>query len=327
MNPSPNNDVGESYPLVTLAVSHGFVLVWMGNVKDKVARGQAPECDFHFQGEAARKMLKTLKIEEMGLLRQRLPVITKRIPGSYFRIAERKMKTEQLKNLVKSVIKEWQTNIVEEKVPGTVYLDDLGIKYSPDEKRVMQLAINTFTDGGHAAPDDENIVQFGRDFVLQCLKKGEKLLARNPKYAKDLVVVKALIPKLSKNPIKKEDSAEFKDGITNNMKAVNLGEVKNLSVPEKHQLRIALQTLKMNDAMVGVMGGMNKEEARAFLKSKGYSDQQIQKLEGGLNEMSTTGGVAGYMTPNAFTKNKKGSPRGIAAAKKYGKVVGEAPRV
>jgi hypothetical protein len=103
--------------------------------------------------------------------------------------------------------------------------------------------------------------------------------------------------------------------------------VRNLSVPEKHQLRIALQTLKMTDAGANIMGGMNKEEARAFLKRMGYSDQSIQRLEGGLNEMSTTGGVAGYMTPNAFTKNKKGSPRGIAAAKKYGKVVGEAPRV
>jgi hypothetical protein len=45
------------------------------------------------------------------------------------------------------------------------------------------------------------------------------------------------------------------------------------------------------------------------------------------NEQSCTGGVAGYMTPKAFTKNKKGSPRGIEAAKKYGTVVGEAPRV
>jgi hypothetical protein len=237
------------------------------------------------------------------------------------------MKPAQLKTLVKNVIKEWQASIAEEKVPGTVYLDDLGIKYSPDELKMMRMAINTFSKGGHPMPDDKTVGFFGRDFVLQCLNKGEKLLARNPKYAKDLAVVKALIPKISKNPIKKEDSADFKDGITNNMKAVNLEGVRNLSVPEKHQLRIALQTLKMTDAGANIMGGMNKEEARSFLKSKGYSDQQIQKLEGGLNEMSTTGGVAGYMTPNAFTKNKKGSPRGIAAAKKYGTVVGEAPRV
>lgn len=44
-------------------------------------------------------------------------------------------------------------------------------------------------------------------------------------------------------------------------------------------------------------------------------------LKDELHEMSATGGVAGYSTPFAFTKNKKGSPRGIKAAEKYGKVV------
>jgi hypothetical protein len=54
---------------------------------------------------------------------------------------------------------------------------------------------------------------------------------------------------------------------------------KELSVPEKHQEKIALKTLKMPDAMVGVMGGMTKEEAREFLKKIGYSNAQIAKLE------------------------------------------------
>ena len=45
------------------------------------------------------------------------------------------------------------------------------------------------------------------------------------------------------------------------------------------------------------------------------------ELNPSLEEMSATGGVAGYSTPFAFTKNKKGSPRGIKAAEKYGKVV------
>jgi hypothetical protein len=59
-------------------------------------------------------------------------------------------------------------------------------------------------------------------------------------------------------------------------------------------------------------------------------DELIKKLNSGYgvtSEESSTGGVAGYSTPNAFTKNKKGSAKGIEAAKKYGKVVGEAPRV
>jgi hypothetical protein len=36
----------------------------------------------------------------------------------------------------------------------------------------------------------------------------------------------------------------------------------DLTVAERHQLRIARDTLRMPDAMVGVMGGMDKETAR-----------------------------------------------------------------
>ena len=53
-----------------------------------------------------------------------------------------------------------------------------------------------------------------------------------------------------------------------------------LGVPDQHRKNIALKTLKMNDAMVGVMGGMNKDEARSYLKSIGYPDESIAKLEG-----------------------------------------------
>ncbi len=40
---------------------------------------------------------------------------------------------------------------------------------------------------------------------------------------------------------------------------------KNLSVLEKHQLRIARDTLKMSDIGARIMGGMSKEEARAVI--------------------------------------------------------------
>lgn len=43
-------------------------------------------------------------------------------------------------------------------------------------------------------------------------------------------------------------------------------EARELSVPEKHQLKIAKQTLNMPDAMVGVMGGPDKKEAREIVK-------------------------------------------------------------
>lgn len=41
---------------------------------------------------------------------------------------------------------------------------------------------------------------------------------------------------------------------------------KNLSVSEKHQLKIAKDTLKMHDAIAKVMGGPSKEEARNIIK-------------------------------------------------------------
>jgi hypothetical protein len=44
---------------------------------------------------------------------------------------------------------------------------------------------------------------------------------------------------------------------------------KQLSVFEKHQLKIARSTLKMPDPILGVMGGMNKAEAREIIKKLG----------------------------------------------------------
>lgn len=38
-----------------------------------------------------------------------------------------------------------------------------------------------------------------------------------------------------------------------------------LSVFEVHQLKIAKDTLKMSNAMVGVMGGMTKKEAKEIV--------------------------------------------------------------
>jgi len=39
-----------------------------------------------------------------------------------------------------------------------------------------------------------------------------------------------------------------------------------LSVFDKHQLKIARDTLKMNDVMAKILGGMTKEEAREVIK-------------------------------------------------------------
>lgn len=62
---------------------------------------------------------------------------------------------------------------------------------------------------------------------------------------------------------------------------------KTLSVPEQHQKTIAIKTLKMNDVMARMMGGMSKEEARKFLKGIGYTDQKIKDIEKGKSAAST----------------------------------------
>lgn len=40
---------------------------------------------------------------------------------------------------------------------------------------------------------------------------------------------------------------------------------KKLSVPERHQLKVARQTLKYHDIGARIMGGMTKDEARAVI--------------------------------------------------------------
>ncbi len=45
--------------------------------------------------------------------------------------------------------------------------------------------------------------------------------------------------------------------------------IMNGTVPQKHQLAIARKTVKMNNAMLGVMGGMSKQKAHEFLSAHG----------------------------------------------------------
>lgn len=42
--------------------------------------------------------------------------------------------------------------------------------------------------------------------------------------------------------------------------------MRKLTVSEKHQLAIAKSTLKMPDAMVEVLGGITKQDAKAIIK-------------------------------------------------------------
>lgn len=51
----------------------------------------------------------------------------------------------------------------------------------------------------------------------------------------------------------------------------------NLNTFQAHQKRIAIATLKMPDAMVGIMGGMNKEDAKNFLLSIGINPSRYEQ--------------------------------------------------
>lgn len=57
-----------------------------------------------------------------------------------------------------------------------------------------------------------------------------------------------------------------------------LNEINEEMEFDKHQKKIALDTLKMNKVMASVIGGMSHKEAIAFLRKKGYSDKKIKKL-------------------------------------------------
>jgi len=61
-------------------------------------------------------------------------------------------------------------------------------------------------------------------------------------------------------------------------KARELLESMNEGVPEKHQLKIALKTLKMNKVGASVMGGMDHKGAVKVLRKNGYSDDKIKGL-------------------------------------------------
>jgi hypothetical protein len=87
-------------------------------------------------------------------------------------------------------------------------------------------------------------------------------------------VVEILHPKGERNP-ECTMTAETAEHLAQNPgeELVIFGNPKRrLTIPEQHQAKIALQTLKMPDAMVGVMGGPTKKQARAFLRSIGVKN-------------------------------------------------------
>ena len=65
---------------------------------------------------------------------------------------------------------------------------------------------------------------------------------------------------------------------------------RELDVFEKHQLRIARDTLKMHDAAVAFMGGPSKDEAREIIKRLTSKEAGRDNYHGGLpNNIVTIG--------------------------------------
>ena len=170
--------------------------------------------------------------------------------------------------------------------------------------------------------------------------------------------LKLLIGSILKESISLKTDSEFKDGVTDTMAAVNMenSNVKTEWTPiDNGFYRISNEFAKKlsNGKLPGAAMERLVVAPKGFPSKSGFVwlaptkfEQKIVwsirdsigwKLEGGLavlstkennlSEESSTGGVGGYSTPFAFSKNKKGSTKGIEAAAKYGKIVGETPRV
>lgn len=61
---------------------------------------------------------------------------------------------------------------------------------------------------------------------------------------------------------------------------IHEGSMKKIADPfTYHQTQIAKKTLRMPDAMVGIMGGPNKEDSRKHLKKIGWTDKQLHDHE------------------------------------------------
>jgi len=97
-----------------------------------------------------------------------------------------------------------------------------------------------------------------------------------------------------------------------------------LTVPQRHQKNIAIKTLKMNDVFAKVMGGMTKEEAREFLKSIGWSDSRIRRLESSDKTARSREAAAGPYTlmQQLFADFKKGKLEDEEVLKSWGHGMG-----
>ena len=76
---------------------------------------------------------------------------------------------------------------------------------------------------------------------------------------------------------------------------------RKLSVPEQHQLKIAYKTLKMNPAMIGVMGGMSREEAVEVIKK--LTGKTVK--ESVVKKEASKDNIESFMVPSGYDVGDK----------------------
>lgn len=95
------------------------------------------------------------------------------------------------------------------------------------------------------------------------------------------------------------------------------------SVPERHQIKIARQTMKMSDAMARVMGGMDKATARVLLRKLGKNPRRRRRLRLGF-PIKTRRVKIGRAR---VTKRARRNPTGRSEREAWDQVEGYARRI
>lgn len=127
---------------------------------------------------------------------------------------------------------------------------------------------------------------------------------------------KAASPEVAKTAksIKKKDAKDFAS--TSHKGLPGHVDESQLSVPEKHQLKVARQTLKMNDTMAGVMGGPSKAEARKIIKKLTGKSVKEQKLREYIREAVRKALTEAHDEEDLIEAKKKGHGRRKIGSKK-----------
>lgn len=98
---------------------------------------------------------------------------------------------------------------------------------------------------------------------------------------------------------------------------------RTLTVPEKHQLKIARQTLKMSEAGALIMGGPNHAEAREIIKhltGKAPKENPVQRKTKKRRTPAQKAATAKLVALNKKRRGKKKTRRKVNPKRKVSKV-------